>query len=155
MMTIVDRVTVGLRWAPEPRGHCGAARRAGPRSRVGIEPSNRRPHISVAGPTSSTRFLSLRRRHENSQLPREWSVITLRCTSMRSRSSLLILVLAAGSGCRGRTGNSTPAEVMAVPLTAAAAIASSVEPYHTDIVPPWTLTASDGSGLVLARVDAK
>ncbi len=34
-------------------------------------------------------------------------------------------------------------------------LAASQQPPAHDIAPPWTLTASDGSGLVLTRVDAK
>ncbi len=49
----------------------------------------------------------------------------------------------------------SPAEVVAVPLTAASSQIASAGAVHQDLVPPWTLTASDGSGLMLVRVDAK
>src|SRR5678816_2207303 len=74
---------------------------------------------------------------------------------MPSRSSVLLLMLACCSGEQSRLVSSTPAEVMAVPLTAATASIATSNPSHEDLVPPWTLTASDGSGLMLTRVDAK
>jgi outer membrane protein OmpA-like peptidoglycan-associated protein len=48
------------------------------------------------------------------------------------------------------------ADMIEVPVIAAAAASLAPPPsVRADLVPPWTLTASDGSGLVLARVDAK
>ncbi|HWO19873.1 MAG TPA: OmpA family protein [Kofleriaceae bacterium] len=47
------------------------------------------------------------------------------------------------------------ATTIAVPLTAATAAAVAPAAVREDLLPPWTLTASDGSGLVLTRVDAK
>lgn len=58
------------------------------------------------------------------------------------------------------TSESHPvAEPVAVPITQAS-MTSSVElaaplVQHSDLTPPWSLTASDGSGLTLTRVDAK
>jgi hypothetical protein len=72
---------------------------------------------------------------------------------MPSRSSVLAVLLACCSGEQSRLV--TPAEVMAVPLTAASASIATSTPTHADLVPPWTLTASDGSGLLLTRVEAK
>src|SRR6185436_7138455 len=47
------------------------------------------------------------------------------------------------------------ADPVAVPLTAATAVTMTAPSVREELVPPWTLTASDGSGLVLARVGAK
>ena len=44
---------------------------------------------------------------------------------------------------------------MAVPLTAATHSIATAQVTHADLVAPWSLTASDGSGLALARVQAK
>ncbi|MEP6859745.1 MAG: VIT domain-containing protein [Deltaproteobacteria bacterium] len=44
---------------------------------------------------------------------------------------------------------------MAVPLTAATQSIVASQVLHQDLIPPWSLTASDGSGLALARVEAK
>ncbi|HWU91381.1 MAG TPA: VIT domain-containing protein, partial [Kofleriaceae bacterium] len=72
-----------------------------------------------------------------------------------------MICLAAGAACAGRPaapGGGTavaPASVVAVPLTAAAAMTATATSVREDLSPPWTLTASEGSGLVLARVDAK
>ena len=66
--------------------------------------------------------------------------------------SLLFLMYAA---CSGRTATNTPAEVVPVPLTAATASVALQQVAREEITPPWSLTASDGSGLSLARVDAK
>src|SRR5262245_25267603 len=64
----------------------------------------------------------------------------------------LLVALAACSSSAGRV--SAPAPV-AVPLTAATASSSRPAIDRADLGPPWSLTASDGSGLVLVRVDAK
>ena len=62
--------------------------------------------------------------------------------------------LIAMAACRVPT--ITPvAEPVAIPLVEASAIATSVPPARDELTPPWTLTASDGSGLVLTRVAAK
>src|SRR5262245_10489920 len=74
---------------------------------------------------------------------------------MPSRSSVLALLLACCSGEQRPHITSTPAEVLAVPLTAATSSIATSEPTHADLVPPWSLTASDGSGLMLTRVAAK
>ncbi len=47
------------------------------------------------------------------------------------------------------------ADRVAIPLTAATAIATPSSITRADISPPCSLTASDGSGLALVRVDAK
>src|SRR5262245_25818353 len=73
---------------------------------------------------------------------------------MPSRSSVLALMLACCSGEQSRLVSS-PAEIVAVPLTAATASIATSDPTHGDLVPPWSLTASDGSGLMLTRVEAK
>jgi hypothetical protein len=80
-------------------------------------------------------------------------------TASRSRSlrtfrsgSLAFLMYAACSG-QGPSLMS-PTEVP-TPLTAATAQIASVPVSSQDIVPPWSLTASDGSGLLLSRVDAR
>src|SRR5688572_25080034 len=74
---------------------------------------------------------------------------------MPSRSSVLVLLFTACSGEQVKQGSSTPAEVVPVPLTAASAALAIAQPSHQDLSPPWTLTASDGSGLLLTRVEAK
>jgi len=42
-----------------------------------------------------------------------------------------------------------------VPLTAATQSIATSQITRSEIVPPWSLTASDGSGLALTRVEAK
>ncbi|NVB83004.1 MAG: hypothetical protein HOV81_31790 [Kofleriaceae bacterium] len=75
---------------------------------------------------------------------------------MAHRASVLFLMYAAACSTGAQTSlTSSPAEVMAVPLTAASASIATSAPIHEDVQPPWTLTASDGSGLLLSRVDAK
>ena len=66
--------------------------------------------------------------------------------------SLLFLMYAA---CSGRPTTTTTAEVVPVPLTAATASVALQQISREEITPPWSLTASDGSGLALTRVDAK
>jgi vault protein inter-alpha-trypsin-like protein len=76
--------------------------------------------------------------------------------AMAQRSRLaLVLFTAACSGNPNAAQISQPAEVVAVPLTAATASIATQQIAHQDLVPPWSLTASDGSGLMLTRVDAK
>ena len=70
----------------------------------------------------------------------------------KSMPSLLFLMYAA---CSGRPTTATPAEVVPVPLTAATASVALQQISRAEITPPWSLTASDGSGLALTRVDAK
>src|SRR5262249_19695446 len=69
------------------------------------------------------------------------------------RSRLALVLFSAA--CSGKPNTAQPAEVVAVPLTAATASIASQQIAHQDLVPPWSLTASDGSGLLLTRVDAK
>jgi outer membrane protein OmpA-like peptidoglycan-associated protein len=64
---------------------------------------------------------------------------------MRVRHALIGLVACGANAA-------TP---IAVPYTAATAITISPAPERRDLVAPWSLTASDGSGLALARVEAK
>ncbi len=72
---------------------------------------------------------------------------------MRLRS----LLFATAVACSGNTPTPVgpPATLVAVPLTAATAQLALAQTAHEEIVPPWSLTASDGSGLQLVRVDAK
>ena len=82
---------------------------------------------------------------------------------MRARPTCAVILTCAvigpaGAACHGSPG--TPAAPVApvtvqVPLTAATAETAAAAVVREQLVPPWTLTASDGSGLVLARVDAK
>jgi len=75
---------------------------------------------------------------------------------MAKRSRLaLVLFTAACSGNPNTAGVSDPAEVVAVPLTAATQSIATSRMTHQDLVPPWSLTANDGSGLMLTRVEAK
>ncbi len=77
---------------------------------------------------------------------------------MPTRTSLLALMVAACSGGASiprLTTTSETAEVVAVPLTAASAEIAASELVREELSPPWSLTASDGSGLLLSRVDAK
>src|SRR5262249_52751317 len=73
----------------------------------------------------------------------------------RVRSILFLLLTTTACNNHGGTGVVEPAEVMAVPLTAATRSVATQQVAHEDLVPPWSLTASDGSGLMLTRVDAK
>jgi outer membrane protein OmpA-like peptidoglycan-associated protein len=73
---------------------------------------------------------------------------------MRIGSTCVVICLVASAACPGKP-NLVPAERMAVPLTAATAMTATLPTVREDLVPPWTLTASDGSGLLLARIDAK
>ena len=62
-------------------------------------------------------------------------------------------VFALGAACSGTTPPpATRAEAVTVPLTAASASIATSGPVRDEVVPPWSLTASDGSGLVLTRV---
>ncbi|MDB4952469.1 MAG: hypothetical protein JWO36_38 [Myxococcales bacterium] len=66
-------------------------------------------------------------------------------------------LFALGATCSGTPPpqSTTPAEVVAVPLTAATVSIASSGTVRDEIVPPWSLTASDGSGLLLTKVEAK
>src|SRR4051794_35250650 len=84
----------------------------------------------------------------------------------------LVAVLAASTACTASQADSgtppppprRPAPVAPAPVIAVAPgkvtpvttmfVATSQKPVR-DVAPPWTLTASDGSGLLLTRVDAK
>jgi len=71
------------------------------------------------------------------------------------RGSLAFLMYAACSGQAPPLVGGTAAEVP-VPLTAASAQVEAAQPLiQREAVAPWSLTASDGSGLALAKVDAK
>jgi hypothetical protein len=48
-----------------------------------------------------------------------------------------------------------PAPPEKAPASAMMLVASEAPPAQTDVSPPFTLTASDGSGLIVTRVDAK
>jgi hypothetical protein len=76
---------------------------------------------------------------------------------MASRPTCALLLACAT--CTTKPGvrptTTAPAEVVAVPLTAATAQLAAPEPSREELEPPWSLTASDGSGLVMTRVDAK
>ncbi|HUJ62882.1 MAG TPA: VIT domain-containing protein [Kofleriaceae bacterium] len=70
-------------------------------------------------------------------------------------SKPVLLVLCAACSAKTPTATTSPAEVMAVPLTAATQAIATSTAVHEDLQPPWSLTASDGSGLQLVRVDAR
>src|SRR6266850_150754 len=75
---------------------------------------------------------------------------------MALRSSSVVALLAAA--CSGKPATSTTAtktEVVAVPLTAATVQLAEAQTSRDELVPPWSLTASDGSGLMMTRVEAK
>jgi hypothetical protein len=76
---------------------------------------------------------------------------------MLSRARALATCLIA-TACSGQTAEVKPAkpsvEVVAVPLTNAS-VQQLAYQQDTDLTPPWSLTASDGTGLQLTRVDAK
>ena len=77
------------------------------------------------------------------------------------------LVVVVSVGCQAgesRSQASTPPVVPlahrppppdTAPASAMMLVASEAPPAQTDVSPPFTLTASDGSGLVVTRVDAK
>jgi hypothetical protein len=77
--------------------------------------------------------------------------------AMLSRARALATCLIA-TACSGQTAEVKPAkpsvEVVAVPLTNAS-VQQLAYQQETDLTPPWSLTASDGTGLQLTRVDAK
>ncbi len=71
----------------------------------------------------------------------------------RLRTALFLFAVSC-SPHHTAAGVSEP-EVLAVPLTAATQSIATAQLAHADLAPPWSLTASDGSGLALARVEAK
>lgn len=75
---------------------------------------------------------------------------------MSLRSSLFLAACAACNSVAPQPTTPTPTtSSIPVPLTAASQSIAISQPLTEDIQPPWTLTASDGSGLLLSRVDAK
>ncbi|CAN5333767.1 hypothetical protein BH11MYX1_BH11MYX1_30410 [soil metagenome] len=68
------------------------------------------------------------------------------------RTALFLFVASCSSHIN--PGVSEP-ETLAVPLTAATQSIAAAQIAHADLSPPWSLTASDGSGLALSRVEAK
>lgn len=76
---------------------------------------------------------------------------------MSLRSSLFLAACAACNSVAPQptTPPPTTATSIPVPLTAASQSIATPQQIAEDIQPPWTLTASDGSGLLLSRVDAK
>jgi len=76
---------------------------------------------------------------------------------MTSRTSLLALMVACSGGASvpRLTTTTESAEVIAVPLTAVSAEIAANQIIREDMSPPWSLTASDGSGLLMTRVEAK
>src|SRR5512140_1634690 len=88
---------------------------------------------------------------------------------MITRLIVLLSVLALG-GCQGSdaapsTRHDTPPQVAAqsappvtasiTPMQVQVQVVEPSGPAVREAAPPWTLTASDGSGLQLTRVDAK
>jgi hypothetical protein len=74
---------------------------------------------------------------------------------MSLRSSLFLALCAACNAAPQSSPQTTTASSVPVPLTAATQEIAKQQIAHEDIQPPWTLTASDGSGLLLSRVEAK
>jgi outer membrane protein OmpA-like peptidoglycan-associated protein len=72
---------------------------------------------------------------------------------MRTRSTCVVLCLVSSAACAGQPVATV--EAVAVPRSEATAVLAAIPTVRDDVGPPWTLTASDGSGLVLARVDAR
>jgi hypothetical protein len=70
----------------------------------------------------------------------------------RLRAAIFLTIVA---GCSSHATRVSEPEVMAVPLTAATQAIATSQVVHQDLIAPWSLTASDGSGLALARVQAK
>ena len=75
----------------------------------------------------------------------------MHCVCMRIPLTLIVVSSAA---CPGKPAMPA-AEAIAVPRTEPTVVATTAAITRDDLTPPWTLTASDGSGLVLARIDAK
>jgi uncharacterized protein YfaP (DUF2135 family) len=80
---------------------------------------------------------------------------------MALRSTLFALLAAACSSQPSTTPATTAsqprprAQVVAVPLTAPVVQIANGETERDAMTPPWSLTASDGSGLAMTRVDAR
>src|SRR5438445_2826574 len=75
---------------------------------------------------------------------------------MSLRSSLFLALCAScNSAPSAPSQTPTTASSVPVPLTAATQSIASQQLAHEDIEPPWPLTASNGSGLLLSRVEAK
>src|ERR1043165_4556882 len=74
---------------------------------------------------------------------------------MSLRSSLFLALCAACNSAPQPAEQTTTVSSVPVPLTAATQSIAKQQIAHEDIQPPWTLTASDGSGLLLSRVEAK
>src|SRR5262245_55183270 len=78
---------------------------------------------------------------------------------MANRASLFALWFAAacggGSGGPALGTTTESSEIIAVPLVQASAEMLASDIVHEDLEPPWSLTATDGSGRMLSRVDAK
>ena len=70
----------------------------------------------------------------------------------RLRAAIFLTFVAS---CSSHATRVSEPEVIAVPLTAATQAIATAQVVHEDLIPPWSLTASDGSGLALARVEAK
>ena len=68
---------------------------------------------------------------------------------------LRTVLFAFAASCSAHPSAVSEPEVVAVPLTAANQSIATSQVTRADLVPPWSLTASDGSGLALARVEAK
>src|SRR5258706_13290200 len=75
---------------------------------------------------------------------------------MSLRSSLFLALCASCNSAPSVPPQTpTPASSVRVPLRAAPQSIAKQQIAHEDLEPPWTLTASDGSGLLLSRVEAK
>src|SRR6185437_10077830 len=77
-----------------------------------------------------------------------------RAMALWNRSALACFV-AACSSHTAPLAPSSPAVTTIVPGPASLATIASPQIARSDLEPPWSLTASDGSGLVLTRVQAK
>ncbi len=75
-----------------------------------------------------------------------------RVVRLKAMTNRVLLLLCAA--CSTHPTVADPAEIVAVPLTAASSSALQ-QTTRADLSPPWSLTASDGSGLMVTRVDAK
>jgi len=78
----------------------------------------------------------------------------LRLTRMAKCLRTALFLFVASCSSHTATGVSEP-ETIAVPLTAATQSIAAAQIAHADLSPPWSLTASDGSGLTLSRVEAR
>ena len=72
---------------------------------------------------------------------------------MAIRSTLVVSCVVSSAACpRASSGPATIATAIAI---APAAMTRVVTAVRDELAPPWSLTASDGSGLALVRVDAR